>query len=384
MKRSLLIASVIILFSPVLSAQDAWKPMEWKGYVKDLQGVNVYGQFDSSSFSNLIHNRIILKADISKRLSGRLEVRNRIYTGSFIHKTPGFSQGLDPYPELLDLSILWIDDPSLVFHSVIDRLLLSYSMEKWDVTIGRQRINWGMNTVWNPNDIFNAYNFLDFDYEERPGNDALRIRYHPKENSSIEWAWKPGKEKDQHIASFLYRFNRDKYDLQFLGGVCLSDIVVGAGWAGSIGEKGFKGELSYFHPATHPFDTMGVLSASLMMDHTLKNGWYLSASLLYNSHPAGFSGDAGIFSSDLSAKSLFPFRYSFYTGVVKNIATLFNLTASIVYAPDHHSLIIFPSMSYNASEALDIDLTIQSFFASDQGRYALQGGALYLRGRWSF
>ena len=384
MKRSLLIASVIILLSPALIAQDALKPLEWKGYVKDLQGVNVYGQFDSSSFSHLIHNRIILKTAISKRLSGRLEVRNRIFTGSFIRKTPGFSQGLGSNTELLDLSVLWIDDPSLVFHSAIDRLLLSYSTEKWDVTVGRQRINWGMNTVWNPNDIFNAYNFLDFDYEERPGNDAWRIRYHPKENSTIEWAWKPGKNIDQHIASLLYRFNRDEYDMQFLGGVYLSDIVIGMGWAGSIGEKGFKGELSYFHPASRAFDTLGLLSASLMMDHTLENGWYLSASVLYNSHPAGFSGDAGIFSSDLSAKSLFPFRYSFYAGVVKNIATIFNLTTSIVYAPDHHSLIIFPSMSYNASETLDIDFTIQSFFDSGQGRYALQGGAAYLRGRWSF
>lgn len=384
MKRSFLASSVIILFCQFLLAQDAVKPLEWKGYVKDLQGVNVYGQFDSSSCVNLIHNRIILKADISKRLSGRLEVRNRIYTGSLVSKTPGFSKGLDPYPALLDLSVLWIDDPSLVFHSVIDRLLLSYSMDKWDVTIGRQRINWGMNTVWNPNDIFNAYNFLDFDYEERPGNDAWRIRYHPKENSTLEWAWKPGRGKDRHIASLLYRFNRDEYDIQFLGGVCHSDFVVGMGWAGSIGEKGFKGELSYFHPASHPFDTLGVLSASLMMDHTLENGWYLSASVLYNSHPAGFSGNAGIFSSDLSAKALFPFRFSCYAGVVKNIATIFNLTTSIVYAPDHHSLIIFPSVAYNASGALDIDFTIQSFFASIQGRYALQGGAAYLRGRWSF
>ena len=33
-----------------------------------------------------------------------------------------------------------------------------------------------MNLVWNPNDLFNAFSFVDFDYEERPGSDALRIQ----------------------------------------------------------------------------------------------------------------------------------------------------------------------------------------------------------------
>ncbi|MCG8318265.1 MAG: hypothetical protein MI921_02070 [Cytophagales bacterium] len=43
--------------------------------------------------------------------------------------------------------------------------------------IGKHRINWGKSYVWNPNDVFNAYSFFDFDYEERRGTDALLIKY---------------------------------------------------------------------------------------------------------------------------------------------------------------------------------------------------------------
>jgi hypothetical protein len=272
----------------------------------------------------------------------------------------------------------------LVIQSVIDRLLLKYSVPKWDITVGRQRINWGMNNIWNPNDIFNAYNFLDFDYEERPGNDAIRVQHYPKLNSSLEFAWKPGKHSDEHIASMMYKFNKAKYDYQVLAGLYNTDLVIGGGWAGSIGNTGFKGEASYFHPYKNLYDTTGVLSASVMMDYTFKDGWYISGSVLFNSDPTGYFSSGGIYTTNLTAKSLFPFRYSFYTGVAKSIATVFTLNASVIYSPEKNSLILFPAFAYNASENLDVDLTIQSFFATEGGKYKSQGSAIYLRGKWSF
>jgi hypothetical protein len=357
---------------------------EMKGYVKDIQGFSFSRNFDSSTWINLVHNRINTKVNLGSKLTARLEMRNRIFWGSQVRETPGFAESIDQYPGFFDLSIIWVNEPSLVIHSVIDRLLLKYSVPKWDITVGRQRINWGMNTIWNPNDIFNAYNFLDFDYEERPGNDAIRIQHYPRLNSTLEVAWKPGKNKNEHIASILYKFNKKKYDYQFLAGLYNTDLVIGGGWAGSIGNAGFKGEASYFHPYKKLTDTTGVLSASVMMDYTFKDAWYISGSFLFNSNPSGYFGNGGIYTTNLSAKSLFPFRYSYYAGVAKNIATVFNLNASVIYSPENNSLILFPAFAYNASENLDLDITIQSFFSSEQGKYKSQGTAVYLRGKWSF
>ena len=377
---ALLLFTVIRLFGQ----EEKKEILAFKGYLKDMQGQEWYGNFDSSSWANLIHNRMNLKWTFSSSLSIRLDLRNRIFVGSRVRKTKDFAQQIDQYPGLFDLSVIWVDEPSLVVHSVIDRGSVSYRLPKWDITIGRQRINWGMNTIWNPHDIFNAYNFLDFDYEERPGNDAVRIQHYPTENTTLEIAWKPGRERTNHIASVLYRFNRKKFDWQLLGGLYQTDLFVGAGWAGSIGEKGFKGECSYFHPYNRIMDTSGVLTASIMMDYTFRKGWYLSGSVLYNGKPTGWLDNGGIYTASLSAKSLFPFRFSVYTGLAKNIATIYNLTAAVVYSPDHHSLILFPSFSCNVSENLDVDLTLQSFFAQSRQAYRMQGTALYLRGKWSF
>ena len=151
--------------------------------------------------SDLIHNRLNFLFNISRKLSARLEFRNRIFYGSQVEQIPGFGELINLYPGYLKLSKLWVNEKNLVAQSVIDRMLVQYSTITWNVIIGRQRVNWGMNNVWNPNDIFNAYNFLDFDYQERPGNDAIRIQHFLKDNSTLEFAWKPGQEKDQDDCS---------------------------------------------------------------------------------------------------------------------------------------------------------------------------------------
>ena len=98
----------------------------------------------------------------------RLEIRNRIFYGEQVKQILILEKS--SINTMVIQSFAFMDQRRIfVAQSVIDRMLIQYSDEKWDITIGRQRINWGINNIWNPNDIFNAYNFLEFDYEERPG-----------------------------------------------------------------------------------------------------------------------------------------------------------------------------------------------------------------------
>jgi hypothetical protein len=109
-----------------------------------------------------------------------------------------------------------------------------YTNEKLQVTAGRQRINWGQTFVWNPNDIFNTYSYFDFDYEEKPGSDAVRVQYFLNPTSAFELAAKLDRQNKATIAG-LYRFNKLNYDIQFLSGITdEQDFVAGAGWSGQI------------------------------------------------------------------------------------------------------------------------------------------------------
>ena len=387
-KRKILILSLLI-GSAIngLSQHDTIKKPGWiefSGYVKDLQSVSFGGVGDSLTSSNLIHNRLNFKLNISSRVSARLEIRNRMFYGEQVAQIPEFGEIINQYPGYFNLSKLWVNDSNFVVQSVIDRVLLQYSVEKWDVKIGRQRINWAVNNVWNPNDIFNAYNFLDFDYEERPGNDAIRVQHFLKNSSAIELAYKPGKEKNQAIVAALFKFNRRRYDIQFLGGVFNTDIVVGGGWAGNIMDAGFKGEISYFHPQKEFTDSFGIVTASAMLDYTFKDGWYTIFSLLFNSDPStSFNSDFKFVNFNVTAKNLFPFRYSFYWGTMKQFTPVTSMNVAMVYSPTNHTLILFPFFAWSVAKNFDVDLTIQSFFAM-QGNYQSQGTNVFLRGRWSF
>ncbi|TRW98918.1 hypothetical protein [Flavobacterium gawalongense] len=359
--------------------------IELNGYIKDIQSTYFIQKIDSNASVNLIHNRLNFKFNISPKISGRLEIRNRIFYGEQIKQIPDFGKTINQYNGLLNLSHLWIDEKSFVAHSVIDRMLIQYGDEKWDIKIGRQRINWGINNIWNPNDIFNAYNFLDFDYEERPGNDAIRIQRNLNTNSVLELAYKPGKNKEEHTAAFLYKFNKWKYDFQFLGGVYQTDYVFGGGWAGNIKEAGFKGEMSYFIPKKNTLDTSETFSFSIMADQTFKNDWYISLASLYNSNPTNvFAGNGSFYNSNLSAKLLFPFRYNFYATVMKTISPIASFNFSFIYSPEKNTLIVVPSYAWNVATNFDLDFTAQSFFAEQTNSYKNLITQIYIRGRWSF
>jgi hypothetical protein len=378
---------ILLQFSFLSFSQDETKPnwIEFNGYVKDMQSFNFVEKLDSNSSSNLIHNRLNFRFYFTHQLTAKVEIRNRFFTGKQIRQIPDFGNYIDTYDGILNLSYLWINQKSVVGHSVIDRIFLQYTLENWDIRVGRQRINWGINNAWSPNDIFNAFNFLDFDYEERPGSDAIRIQRFFKNNSGLDIAFKPGKNNDEHTGAVLYRFNKWRYDFQFLSGIYHNDIVIGSGWAGNIKNAGFKGEWSYFHPQKNWSDSTGTFSVSIMSDKTFKNNWYASLGALYNSHPSNMlMAGSGIFGTNLSPKLLFPFRYNFMASVMKSFSPITSLNVSVIYSPEQNTLILFPSFSWNISSAFDLSFTAQTFFTEFNTEYKNLGNAMFLRGRWSF
>ena len=181
----------------------------------------------------------------------------------------------------LDLNITWWQNRQSVMHSVFDRLWLQWESEKVRIRLGRQRINWGINSAFNPNDLFNQYNFFDFDYEERPGVDAALVQIYTSPYSSIEAAFAPGRDSiQQSVGAALFRLNKFGYDWQILAGYYLDDFAAGFGWAGNLGNAGFKGEATYFAPLNNY--SVASLVISTAVDYSLRNGLYLMGGYIYN------------------------------------------------------------------------------------------------------
>lgn len=355
------------------------------GYVKFLQQSSCTSTINDLVTNNLLHNRLNFRYEPNKHISARIEMRNRLYYGELVKATPEFASLLKSPNDLFDLSKTWINERTLVLHSTIDRASVNFKYGKWDVTLGRQRINWGINTVWTPNDIFNSFNYFDFDYEERPGSDAVRVQYLISGFSALELAVRPGKNEHDQTGALLYRFNKWNYDFQFFSGLCNEDLVAGAGWAGNIRDVGFKGETTYFHSRNDFNDTIGIVDVSATVDYVFKNGMYGEASFLFNSNgedhlPALYN----FLSTTLSVKNLMPFKYSTFLQLSKAFTPIFSGNASFIFSPADYTLITLPSLNYSLADNWELSLVGQSFFAQRNGKYHALANIVFLRIKMGF
>ncbi len=371
---------------------DASRNWELGGYLKNLQTLLFFsdswpipGQgapVDTFLQDNLVHHRLNLRWFISDKFTLRAEARTRLFFGDIVRGTPQYAALVDnANNDYFDLSAVILNNNGFVLHTMLDRCYLEYASGPWEIGLGRQRINWGINTVWNPNDIFNAFNFTDFDYEERPGSDALRIRYYTGFASSIELAAGAFDAWDKAVAAALWKFNRKQYDFQVLAGIAEGDAALGFGWAGNLKNAGFKGEATWFIPwdITRPQS----LNATFGIDYSFSNALYLNTGYLYNS--AGSTGEGNIFGFTLSARNLYPYRHALFASAGYPFNPLLQGSLAVIYSPVRsHAMFLNPLLSYSLSENWSLDMVGQMAFSRSDKRYALPVQAVFFRVKWSY
>jgi hypothetical protein len=336
-------------------------------------------------FLNQIHNRLNFKWFATEKITFDLEMRNRLFFGQMVSKFPGYEDMINQDGGYIDLGAVLISADSWFLHSSIDRAWIDYTYNKWQVRVGRQRVNWGINLVWNPNDIFNTFSYFEFDYEERPGTDGVKIQYYTGETSSAELVYKIGHNNDETAVAGMYRFARFNTDFQFLGGWMGKDYVLGGGWSGDIKGGGFRGEVSWFIPRESDNGSYEAVVASVSGDYFLKNSLYLHAGILYNSH--GTTGDAGgrsFFSPDISAKMLSFGRYNLFGQISYPFTPLFSGSFSSMLNPCDGSFFIGPTFTYSLSNNWELMVNGQLFYGDEGTEYGDYGQAIFGRVRWSF
>jgi hypothetical protein len=265
-------------------------------------------------------------------------------------------------------------------------LWINFTRENFEAKIGRQRINWGQTYVWNPNDIFNAYSFFDFDYEEKPGSDALRLMYYPSFTSTAELAMKVNKDKEVTAAGY-YRMNKWGYDWQFLGGVLNDDeYVAGMGWSGNIKGAGFSGEMTYIRPEKNFRDTSGLLLASVSASYMFSNSLFLQFEGFYNGNfkNMNLNSFTNYYYRPLTVKTLSFSEFSWFGQATYPIHPLLEGTLAFMYFPDINGYFVNPSLRYSLTDNVQLSAFAQLF----KGKFARganeQINFIFFRFKWSF
>lgn len=354
-----------------------------KGYVSSVSSSMFEKLSDPLINDNLFHNRLNFKA-YSGKFTFTAEARNRLFTGDLVRTVPGFSGSMAADRGFADLSWNIVDEHSLFLNSTIDRLSLDFTAGSFQVTAGRQRINWGQTLVWNPNDIFNAYSYFDFDYIERPGSDAVRLQYFTGASSSLEAAIKADSE-NRITAAALYRLNFKGFDLQVLGGIFEDDeITAGAGWSGAFGSVSFRGEGSWFMPLQTSAGKSGTVLFTAGIDKLFGEKSTVQLQFMLCNNPVDFTDPGALYTKNMSVKDLAFSKFSGFGSYNYAVTPLLTAAISGMWLPGMDGYFTGLSTDYSAAENIDVSVLWQHFKGVFGNKGSQRLNIAYLRIKFSF
>jgi hypothetical protein len=307
---------------------------------------------------NLIHTRQRVRWYAAPAVTVGLDLRERLFSGSDAGVLAGLIVPPAQRPPYFDWTAV-ADRTQAYADATIDRLWIDAAAGPVEIRCGRQRVAWGTNLVWNPIDLFNPSSWLDFENEEKPGADALRLQYYAGPASELDVAWAPGRDPTDTGAAVRAKVNRWGYDWMLVSGRKAGDEVAGFGWAGSVAGGGFSGEFLAGRPRKGPARTgRAYVNASVSGDYAFPNTTYLQISTLFESR--GSMGDAGgenlleaVRRGDLS-----PGRWSLFGEIARDLTPLWRADLSAIVNPSDRSYYVGPSLKWSA--APDLDLTAQA------------------------
>jgi hypothetical protein len=385
MKRK--VSAILLMLSCIsfrlFSQEEEKKIITLNGYTSAMMTSMFEKLSDPFINDNLIHNRLNFKGYASENLTFAVELRNRLFTGDLVKTSPSYATMIGTDQGIVDLSWNLVNKQSFFLNTTIDRLYADLNLGKFQVRAGRQRINWGQTLVWNPNDIFNAYSYFDFDYIERPGSDAIRLQYYPNPMSAVEIAVKANSQ-NKITAAALYRFNKKGYDIQFLGGISdNTDLVAGAGWSGAIGSVSFRGEGTWFMPYENISDTTGTGLFTIGFDKFFNDGSMAQVQAMVCNKPVEFGNFNSLLTENMTAKDLAFSKFTAFASYSYPVTPLFTAGISAMWFPDLKGYFSGLSADYSAAENIDLSLLWQRF----EGKFGPSRSTInigFLRFKFSF
>ena len=388
----ILLLLLLLVAAPRLGAAQP-ASLEVRGYLKNLAGwvedPTIVVDPDRGNFQNTLQHRLEFRSYFGSVLTAAADLRTLLICQRNLNPGGIFSAQLDQREYLVDLSAVVIEGRDAVLYTELDRLYLEWFQGDFQATAGRQRIAWGTALVWNPTDIFNPYSILEFDYEERPGTDALRLQYYTSPTSKLEIAVAPGRTSRGRRAAGLVRFNVLEYDFNLLGGMLQGGYFLGGSWAGRLGTGGFRGEARWtsdqevIEGVARTPATVTYLTGSLSGDYTFPNSLYLHAELLYNGD--GVTEDAGLrWSTAIDRLQLSPARWSLYAEVAGDFSPLVRGSLYGIVNPLDGSFILVPSVAWSMVTNWDL-LAIALVPAGGRlTEFGVIGSGAFLSIKWSF
>jgi hypothetical protein len=144
------------------------------------ESITVPDSSNDWTFDGFYHSRLNVTVGKMSTVQISASLRTRLLFGESVEQNTFLKDVLEKDGGVVDLTRNILSEKSYLLNSSIDRMSFDITGGKYMIRIGRQRINWGMNLTWNPNDLFNARSVMDYEYEEGPSRCVILSIVHRK------------------------------------------------------------------------------------------------------------------------------------------------------------------------------------------------------------
>ena len=371
-----------------------------------------FGDLDEEAgWQNLSRLRVDFSAELHTALSTRIVYDHELAGGELdaiggrLLDTPATFLGAE-------WDITWA--PRLVWRHALYRAYVRLEHHPLRVTVGRQRIPWGVGRLWKPIDRFNAIPPLAIEQDQSPGVDAVEVRWAWGSFAGVQAVYAPGDSSGK--ARYALRASGVVFDVDAgaVVGRFEEAFTAGAYVTGNVFQAAYRLEAVWSDPGAETWPigkpapgepaSYWQLVASIDRTFDLGSGLYVLLEQLYNGNALGFgSGEAGallaLFESTpipppglspadaaalggpfvrpaspaVAAGSRVVTGARHLTGVQLSYEWASSLRAQTLAIWDWRgrSAAIFPRLTYRGWNAAEVGLGAQVFIGPDESEYGL-------------
>ena len=299
--------------------------------------VEIGGSYENDVVLGINRNGSAIAGDLNRL---RLKVDSSFSSNLVLHLEPRYY--LFPTSQTFALSGV-----SSLDQLVWDKVYLKAYLAAVDITVGKQRIALGTGYIWNPTDIFNPV-VMSFTVgeEDETNVEAVRLEVPIGEAGGIDGFVLTGSEWGMTKRGIRGKGNISLFDYS-LSYIDLADegFQLGFDTAGELFGLGVRGEMVRKSPATSDAYVQSVVGC----DYTFENGIYVNIEYHFNGLGKKNKDDYDWTSRRLGMDYL-------YLGTSKIIDEITKVGCSLLMNLDDASYLIYPSLSRNISENVDINL----------------------------
>ena len=212
-------------------------------YIKENRFLGIFDTPSESSLSDLVRARIrpTLHLDENTRIEAQYEVNGIISNKNMFVMT----EISENKRQIVKLAQNIHTDTHTVINHYLDRFFIKQIFDFGELSVGRQRVSWGVGRIWQPTDLFNPLNPANFSKIEKDGADVVSAKVYIGNFTDLEIVYNPTMSIYHDNYGARFRTNYKEYDLSLMTGYFDGTYVVGGDFAGNLSDAGFRGEFVY-------------------------------------------------------------------------------------------------------------------------------------------